>query len=407
MNLVEPRFRGLFLAIFALFTLFGTSMTIIGATLPKILANFHWDYLIAGIVIGAGAVAYFVSTFVAGYLVKHWGAKATILLALTLIVAGLAFFATTPDAAANTALSALIGLGQGGLEVGVNATILHMDARNTGRPMNLLHGAFAIGAIVGPLAVGLLLQGGVDWAAVYRGMAVVFVLLAALMAFVALPSVQPAAAEHGAEPERLSASPAYWLSFFALFLYVGVELGLSNWIAEYFVAVFAYSPDASAMLVSLFWMGVLAGRFGVPLLYRGSRADIALIGSSALAAASIVLLMLLGYAEPSAIVVEAGMALLFLAGLGCSIYYPTVMTLLGARFPQAQSQAIGFAATGGGVGSFVFPFLMSSIAQNWGIRAGFATYAVFAVAMTVAAVWLALAVNKGRKAPALSAPSLG
>ena len=101
------------------------------------------------------------------------------------------------------------------------------------------------------------------------------------------------------------------------------------------------------------------------------------------------------------------MALLFLAGLGCSIYYPTVMTLLGARFPQAQSQAIGFAATGGGVGSFVFPFLMSSIAQNWGIRAGFATYAVFAVAMTVAAVWLALAVNKGRKAPALSAPSLG
>ena len=238
-------------------------------------------------------------------------------------------------------------------------------------------------------------------------MAVVFVLLAALMAFVALPSVQPAAAEHGAKPERLSAIPAYWLSFFALFLYVGVELGLSNWIAEYFVAVFAYSPDASAMLVSLFWMGVLAGRFGVPLLYRGSRADIALVGSSALAAASIVLLMLLGYAEPTAIVVEAGMALLFLAGLGCSIYYPTVMTLLGARFPQAQSQAIGFAATGGGVGSFVFPFLMSSIAQSWGIRAGFATYAVFAVAMTVAAVWLALAVNKGRKAPALSAASLG
>ena len=407
MNMIEPRFRGLFLSLFALFTLYGTSMTVIGATLPKILANFHWDYLIAGVVLGAGAVAYFLSTFAAGYLVKHWGPKPTLLLALALIVAGLAFFATTPDPAINTLLSALIGLGQGGLEVGVNATILHMDARNTGRPMNLLHGAFAIGAIVGPLAVGLLLQGGVDWAAVYRGMAVVFVLLAALMAFVALPSVQPAAAEHGAMPERLSAIPAYWLSFFALFLYVGVELGLSNWIAEYFVAVFAYSPDASAMLVSLFWMGVLAGRFGVPLLYRGSRADIALIGSSALAAASIVLLMLLGYAEPSAIVVEAGMALLFLAGLGCSIYYPTVMTLLGARFPQAQSQAIGFAATGGGVGSFVFPFLMSSIAQNWGIRAGFATYAVFAVAMTVAAVWLALAVNKGRKAPALSAPSLG
>ena len=91
MTLIEPRFRGLFLSVFALFTLFGNSMTIIGATLPKILANFHWDYLTAGIVLGAGAVAYFVSTFIAGYLVKHWGSKPTILLALALIVAGLAF----------------------------------------------------------------------------------------------------------------------------------------------------------------------------------------------------------------------------------------------------------------------------------------------------------------------------
>ena len=101
MQLIEPRFRGLFVSLFALFTLFGMSMTVIGATLPKILANFHWSYLAAGIVIGAGAVAYFLSTFAAGYLVKHWGLEPTILLALTLIVAGLAFFATTPDPVTN------------------------------------------------------------------------------------------------------------------------------------------------------------------------------------------------------------------------------------------------------------------------------------------------------------------
>ena len=132
------------------------------------------------------------------------------------------------------------------------------------------------------------------------------------------------------------------------------------------------------MLVSLFWMGLLAGRFGVPLLYKGSRPDAVLVGLSALATASIALLMLLGYAAHYAITNDIGRGLLFLAGLGCSIYYPGVMTLLGKCFPLAQSQAIGFAATGGGIGSFIFPFLMSSIAQNWGIRAGFATYGVFA-----------------------------
>ena len=59
--------------------------------------------------------------------------------------------------------------------------------------------------------------------------------------------------------------------------------------------------------------------------------------------------------------------------------------------------AIGFAATGGGVGSFVFPLLMSALSQGWGIRAGFATYAVFAVAMTLAAAGLVLSAVKRRK----------
>jgi len=399
MNLVEPRFRGLFVSIFALFTLFGTSMTIIGATLPKMLASFGWDYLAAGIVIGAGAAAYFVSTFVAGHLVKSWGAKPTILLALTLIVAGLAFFAATADPTVNTLLSALIGLGQGGVEVGLNSAILRIDPENTGRPMNLLHGAFAVGAIVGPLAVSLLMQSGVDWTAVYRGLAVVSALLIALMGFAALPPTEP----HGAEgkPARLGASPAYWLSFLALFLYLGVELGVSNWVAEYFVAVFAFSADAGAMLLSLFWLGVLAGRFGVPLLCKGAQPDAALIGLAALTTASIALLMGLSYAPGAALAAIAGRGLLFLAGLGCSVYYPTVMTLVGKRFPEAQSQAVGFAATGGGVGAFIFPFVMSWIAQAWGIRAGFATYGLFAAAMTVVAVWLAAVVNRETKAPAL------
>ena len=153
-------------------------------------------------------------------------------------------------------------------------------------------------------------------------------------------------------------------------------------------------------------MGLLVGRFGVPLLDKRSRPEAALVGLSVLATASIALLMLLGYLPATAITADVGRGLLFLAGLGCSIYYPTVMTLVGECFPLAQSQVVGFAATGGGIGSFVFPFLMSSIAQNWGIRAGFATYGVFAAAMTLVAVWLAVAVNRGEKAGAVSLSTL-
>ena len=143
--------------------------------------------------------------------------------------------------------------------------------------MNLMHGAFAVGAILGPLTVGLLMQNGFDWITVYRGMALIFAVLAAVIVVLPMPLTAHAPAAHEEAPEKLSANPAYWLSFFALFFYVGVELGVSNWVAEYFVAVFNYSAAASALLVSLFWAGLLAGRFGVPLLYKGSRQGLSLI----------------------------------------------------------------------------------------------------------------------------------
>jgi fucose permease len=389
MPLVEPRFRILFPALFAVFVLFGTSITIIGATLPRILTDFQWNYAAAGTVIGAGAVAYFLSTFAAGYLIKHWGPKPTLLFAMLLEIAGLSFFATTPDLRTNILWSALIGFGQGPIEVTVNYSTLRIDRQNTGRPMNVMHGAFAVGAILGPIAVGALLRGGLNWAVVYRGMALIFVLLAVMMWFLPLPHGNGNLHGHAEVPERLSANPAYWLSFFALFFYVGVELGVSNWVAQYFVAVFSYSAAASALLVSLFWGGLLAGRFGVPLLYRGARHDLVLVGFATLAASAVILITLLGYLPPGAMTHDAGMMLVGLAGLGCSICYPEVITLLGKCFPQAQSQAIGFAATGGGIGAFAFPFVMSAIAQRWGIRAGFATYAVFGVAMTALAAGLA------------------
>ena len=102
------------------------------------------------------------------------------------------------------------------------------------------------------------------------------------------------------------------------------------------------------MLVSLFWLGVLAGRFGVPLLYKGSRPDAVMVGLAALTTASIALLMLFGYAAANTVTADIGMGLLFLAGLGCSIYYPGVMTLVGkaSRWRRARRSALPRPAAG-------------------------------------------------------------
>ena len=406
--MIESRHRALFLTLFATFVIFGTSMTVIGATLPKILTSFGWSYVVAGVVLAANSIAYFSFTLVAGHLVKRWGPRRTIAAGMGVVALGLAFFAGTPDPVINTGLGVLMGIGQGCIELTVNWSTLQLDTRRSGRPMNLMHGAFAVGAILGPLALGALLALGFDWIAIYRGMSGIFGLLG--LWYLRVPMrLDAAPLPGGAEartspPARLSAHPAYWLSFLALFLYVGVEIGLSNWIAQYFVVVFAYPVADSALLVSLFWAGLLAGRFGVPMFYRGNRQDLTLLGTSALATLSIIGLCLLGLVPPGPVVLALALGLVALSGLGCSIYYPEVITLLGQVFPRAQSQAIAFAATGGGVGAFVFPFLMSALAQGWGLSLGFATYAVFGTAMTAAALGLIRSARHDRPPGAVSQP---
>ena len=77
-------------------------------------------------------------------------------------------------------------------------------------------------------------------------------------------------------------------------------------------------------------------------------------------------------------------------GFGCSSIYPLVMSMVGRFFaPRHQSMVIGFATTGGGVGSLLFPFTMALVAQQVGIRQGYLLYVVVSaliVSLAIAAI---------------------
>jgi len=395
MPLVEKPFRSQYATLFGIFILFGMSMTIIGATLPKILADFGWSYTTAGTVIAAGAIGYFAATYAAGFLVSLIGPKLTIGLGLVLEIAGLFLFAAIPSPFVNLILYLGIGLGQGCIELVVNWATFRMDKSGSGRALNLIHGAFAVGAFLGPFVIGMLIKFGLSWTLIYRGIAVMFVVVLVVLAFMPFSGLDRRNEEKKDSPRGgLTRKPAYWLGFTTLLVYVGVELGVSNWVAEYFVTVFKTSPATGSFMVSLFWVGLLAGRFGVPLLYRGKREDVLLIMLALTMAVSVIVLALVGYIIDGASVFMLASVLVTLAGLGCSCIYPVVVSLVGGAFPDAQSEAIGFTAMGGGIGAFVFPYAMSAIAAAWGIRAGFVAYAFFSVAVVVCCVALVRATKK-------------
>jgi len=381
---VEKRFLPLYIGLFSVFTLFGISMTVIGATLPKIFSDFGWSYATAGAIIAAGSIGYFLSSYLAGIFLAAAGLRLTISLSLLLIFGGLEFFAMTPIPWLNMLLYFIVGIGQGGIELSVDWATLRMEGPGGGRAMSLMHGAFSIGAVVGPLIIAILISAHLDWTLIYRGIGVLFLAIAIFMQFMPLAALgRDRGHAAGGSRRDLFRHPAYWLGFFALFVYVGVELGISNWGAEYFVSGFRAPIPTGSFMVSLFWAGLLVGRFGVPFFQTHIQREKILIALSALMACSVMALAAIGFVSSGNIAATIAGMVVILAGLGCSIVYPNIMSIIGDLFPHTQGEAVGFAAMGGGMGSFVFPYIMSNIAAAWGIRAGFLMYAVFSLVIVI------------------------
>lgn len=388
MAIVEKKFQGLYASFYLLFIFFGMSMTVIGAVLPQILADFGWSYINAGIVIAASSIGYFFATFFAGYLIRLIGLRKATFSGVLIIIIGLMLFASTSALLPNIFFNFMIGVAQGVLEVAINYATTRMDTLGTGRAMNFMHGAFSVGAVVGPIIVGILNKAQMSWILIYRIIGAVFILFAIMTLKLPFSLLQEESDADETNKTSLVRHPAYWLGFFSLLLYVGVEFGVSNWMAEYFFSVFGASTSYASFMVSLFWGGILIGRVGIPVFYKGDNNSALLTLSGLVMAVSVIGLTIVGHIADGSNLRIVASIFVALAGLGSAVIYPTVVTFVSSAFPDDQSVAIGFAATGGGIGSFAFPFLMSNVSASHGIVAGYGIYAIFSIFCLISCILL-------------------
>jgi fucose permease len=373
------------------FVIFGITLTIIGATLPKIIREFGWSYIATGVVISAASVGYFVSTFLSGILLQRLSPRLVIAAGLVIQAAGLSLFAARPVVLLNLLLHFLVGLGQGATEVVVNFSVVQMERSGQSRLMSLMHAAFAVGGVVGPFAVGTIVASGLSWQVMYRLMALLSFFMAGTFSLLPFSRLgrETEKSEESPKVVGLLKHPLLILSFLILFLYVGTELGVSAWVAEYYVKILSTSAHVGAYMVSVFWVGLLIGRLAVAG-YRGYRQAELLF---ALASTCTVALL---FAVLMRIPWVAGFGF-FISGLGYSAIYPVVMALVGKHFKRGQGVAVGFASTGGGIGAFAFPFFMAAIADRFGMQQGFFFYValdVLMVVLTCVVIWQTRSIDK-------------
>ncbi|HTO24149.1 MAG TPA: MFS transporter, partial [Spirochaetia bacterium] len=310
-----------------------------------------------------------------GFLVQRYPAKAILAVGLIIGTASMAFFMRWPSPWLNLALNFGIGLCQGCMEVVTNLEVIHMERKGQSRLMNLIHACFCIGAAVGPAAVGYILKENIPLTAIFVASAGLFGCLAVLTILVRFPRVRAEQEAERGSGRRMLGNPLILLMTAALFTYVGTEIGVSSWSSEYSVRVLDVAASTAALAVSLYWLGMLAGRLTISLAYKGSRQELLMLGLSVFGSLSLAA-MLLARSTPAVAVA------VFAAGLGSSGFYPLGMSLLGRDF--RSTVAVGTAATGGAGGAIAFPFLMAVVSQSVGIRSGFWFY--FGMALLLVAL---------------------
>jgi fucose permease len=354
--------------------LYGGIFTVAGAALPGMIRGFGWSYTVTGVVLAAAAAGFVVSTMVCGYLVQRIPPKMILVCGLGLGAVSMFFFAHWSSPELNFLLYFCVGLCQGAIEVVSNLEVIHMESSGQSRLMTLMHAVFSIGAIAAPAAVGVLVGSGASGTAIFPPLAGLLAVMGVLFAAFRFPRFSDKAKGERKGGLRTLGHPLILLVTLLLFLYVGAEVGVSTWIAEYQVKVLGAASALGAFTVSLFWAGICAGRVTLSYGYRGTRQERLLVGLSLLATAALA----------GSLAVRSSLAVtsfLFLVGLGCSGIYPLSMSVVGKY--SRSGVAVGAAATGGGLGTLVFPLLMALLSEGRGPRGGFLFAAATAAAVAL------------------------
>jgi FHS family L-fucose permease-like MFS transporter len=248
--------------------------------IPRFKEAFTLDYFQAMLVqfafFGAyftGALIYFLISWSAGDPIAKIGYKNGVVIGLLISATGSALFwpaATIVSYPLFLMALFIVGLGFAMLQIAANpyVTILGPEKTASSR-LNLAQGFNSVGTTIGPLIGGYLIfqyfaRSGVSGAdsvkVPYLAFCIVFLVLAAIFFFVHLPHIGEGKIERGAGALK---HPHVVLGVIAIFMYVGGEVSIGSSIINFLgqPSVAGMSAIEASKYVSLFWGGMLIGRF--------------------------------------------------------------------------------------------------------------------------------------------------
>ena len=354
----------LFCTLFAFFVS-GAASQLMGPLLPFLRESYGLSYDLSGILLSCQSVGNLAAVLLTGFLPFWVGRRRSILITSVWMAAAFAIFTLglgTP--AILIAAFLMVGFSRGGNSNFSNTMISTLPGDRATRGYNLLHGSFAVGALLSPLLLVAIMgrSGGGNWRTV-TGVLLAFCVVQILV-YLKMPLPAEPRRKAGGSGFDLSflKNLQFWLGGAMLFFYLSAEYAITGWLVTYFRDTGILPQSRAQMTNSLLWLVMFLGRMaGAWLTGRVSRNK--LLVADGVGMFVFFLLMFFGRSEVQVLVGLAGV------GLFMATIYTTAFSI-GSECVKGNDLGCSVMILLGTVGGVVTPALVGMVAERAGMRSG-------------------------------------
>jgi fucose permease len=339
-------------AIVAIF-IYGMIAAMLGTILPDLSDRFHLSPSQNGTIAFAQALGLIIASLGVGPLLDNEGKKIGLILGLAFISAALFALPRSANFRSIVLLLFLLGVGGGIVVTAANALVSDVGEAHRGAALNLVNLFFGLGGLTTPfIAANLFAR---NWVRLCYTIASLTVVTLMIQMLTKMPAPASAAGFVLADAAPVLGRPLLILVGLFLFLYIGCEVGVWNWLPRHLIAQGIPESRALNILSLGFALGLLIGRLGISaILIRVPPVTVTLFASVAMAVTTF---LMLRTNRPG-----PALVLVFLSGLSMAPVFPTTLAIVGDAFPRMTSTAIGFVITCGWIGLAVSSRIIGAIA---------------------------------------------
>ena len=341
----------------------GASSMLMGNLMPFLREKYDISYAQAGLLLSLPSWGNLASIFITGYLPTYIGRRKTVLMtsvwmavAFILVGFGIGGAALLPVACA------LIGIARGGNTNFSNTMMSTLPGNKSAIGYNLLHGAFAVGAVLSPLALVACTKGNPQgWKLMTLGIIALCLVQVAVYAKMNLPKENITKSIKKVDRSFLK-NKSFWLGAAILFFYISAEYAIVNWLVTYFKDTGVLSAEVSQMMSSLLWVVIFIGRMiGAALVGKVSRKIILVVDGIGLT-----IFFLIVFFSRSELPI-------FLGIMGVGLFMATIYTsalALGTESIKGNDLGVSTMIFTGSTGGIITPAVVGMVAEQAGIQVG-------------------------------------